>query len=117
MTNIQQIYDITQQLDQILSSSITAQNRQAVLDEAETVLDEREKLIQQLAGPYTEEEKRLANSFFSIDERVQQKMKLLLDDLKKEMKISKKKKSSNQKYLNPYKNVATYDGTFLDKKK
>ncbi|UOQ48293.1 flagellar protein FliT [Gracilibacillus caseinilyticus] len=117
MNIVKELYRITQDIDQLLNQSIVQSNRADVLTNVQSLLDEREVLMKKLHTPVSNEDKELGQSLLLLDKQIQKRMNELFNKVKLDMKLVKKQKTSNQKYLNPYKNIANFDGTFLDKKK
>ena len=72
--------------------------------------------MDQLNPPYTDEEKVLGEKIYSLNIGIESKMQQLFSDLKVEMKQVQKQKKTKESYTNPYKNVHTSDGTFMDSK-
>ncbi|SDM20495.1 flagellar protein FliT [Sediminibacillus halophilus] len=114
---IQPLYDITLELSQKLKGEIPADQREEIISEINSVLEHRDKMIEGIKPPYSEEEMETGRTLLPINREVQDKLKQLLIRLRTEMKTVKKQKSSNNKYTNPYKQLANYDGMFLDQKK
>jgi flagellar protein FliT len=117
MNRVQPIYDITEKMAILLADEISPNNRQSVINEINMLLLEREKHMNTIAEPYSEEELELGKKIIPLNQTIQEKMNLLFFQLKTEMKQVKKQKNSNRKYTNPYENVQTVDGMFWDKRK
>ncbi|WP_096269436.1 flagellar protein FliT [Paucisalibacillus globulus] len=117
MNRVQPILEITEEMEKILEGDISNSDRQRVIDELNTLLVKRDSFMNHLSEPYSDEELALGNKLLPINQKIQQKMNLLFSELKLEMKQMKKQKNSNRKYTNPYENVQTVDGMFMDKRK
>ncbi|GGA67230.1 flagellar protein FliT [Ornithinibacillus halotolerans] len=119
MNRVQPIYEITTKMNELLDGEITSSNREVVIESILSLLDERELLINQEVDTttYSEEEHSLGKSLLILNQEVHRKMNELFLDLKFEMKQVKKQKHSNRQYTNPYANVQTLDGMFMDKRK
>ncbi|WP_035427022.1 MULTISPECIES: flagellar protein FliT [Bacillaceae] len=114
---IQPLYDITLELSEKLKGEIPADQREETISEINRVLEHRDTLIEGIASPYSEEEMETGRALLPINREVHDSLKQLLMRLRTEMKTVKKQKNSNHKYTNPYKQLANYDGMFLDQKK
>ena len=117
MNRVRPVFEITEKIEKILKDEITSNNRQSVIEEINSLLIEREKYMENISEPYTNEELELGKKLLPINQHIQQEMNLLFTELKVEMKQMKKQKNSNRKYTNPYENVQTVDGMFMDKRK
>lgn len=116
MNRLKELYDVTLKLKEVLDQHITAKNREAVIAEINKLVDLRGNSIQNITPPYTEEEKQCGNELVQLNVDIQKQMQSLFEDLKMEMKQVKQQKKSNNTYLNPYKNIHTADGMFMDRK-
>ncbi|WP_156288321.1 flagellar protein FliT [Oceanobacillus salinisoli] len=117
MNRVQSIYKVTVSMKEILDQDFPTSQRESVIEQLDRLLIQRATHMEQLASPYTDEEKLLGQKLIPLNQEVQSLMKQLFTELKSEMKQVKKQKKSNQKYTNPYKNVQVMDGMYMDKKK
>ena len=92
-------------------------DREKLIEMYEQFVDEREPLIKELKGSFTDEEEQLGVKLVQADKELQQKVGQFFDSIAKDYSEVKKKKISNQKYTNPYDKVYSRDGAFIDKKK
>lgn len=107
----------TVELSQQVNQKVTDDNRTEVIQKVQQLLTVRSKLLPQLPHPENEEEKAKVAKVKNLDVDINQKLEILFNGLKEEMRNMKRQKSSNQKYTNPYQSVASYDGMFMDRKK
>jgi len=117
MSQVQELHDVTSTLYNLVQRSPNFDERDEVLEEIHRLLDRREELLNQVEGPYSDEEQRLGKEILNMNETIESEIQRLMKQLKVDMARMKKQKNSNQKYSNPYQNVNNYDGMFLDKKK
>ena len=75
----------------------------------------REKLLTDVKGPYTEEEKQLGQEIIKRNAVINLKLRSLKEAIQKDMTSLTKKKDSVDKYVNPYASMQV-DGVFYDKK-
>lgn len=116
MEVLKKVYELTRELTTLLEQPVTSKNRDEVIEQLNELIEERGKWMKQLSPPYSDEEMQLGNEIAKLNPQIQSKMQILFTDLKKEMKQMQQQKKSQQFYTNPYKNVSTSDGTFLDRK-
>lgn len=102
-------------LDQEFSKNIT--EREQTIEKVTNLLDRRGALILDIKAPYTKEEIKMGRELIPLEQKIQQRLKLLFNNVKSDMRTVKKQKSSNQKYVNPYQSLANFDGAYLDKRK
>lgn len=117
MGRMEALYDVTVELNRLLEQPMEVKDREKLIEQTEALISKRELILQDVKEPYTDEERVIGRKLIPLEKNIQQKVKLLFMNLKNEMRSVKKQKSSNQKYINPYKNASNFDGTFLDKKK
>lgn len=117
MNRILPIYQITESMQQLLIQDIDSQNREEVIGIFQEKMEERGQLLEAIAPPYTEDEEKLGRKVVQMNQGIEQKMRYLFFALKNEMKQVQQQKKSTTSYSNPYKNVQSMDGMFLDQKK
>lgn len=117
MNRLKPVMDVTKSMQQLLEQEITNKNRETVIEELQQKIEERGLLLQKLTEPYTEEEETLGTEIVKLNQQIETKMNTLFHHLKMEMKQMKKKKKSNNSYINPYQHVQSSDGIFMDNKK
>ena len=116
MSSLLKVYDVTIKLRELLEQDIPTKDREEVINQLNELIAERGKWMDKLIPPYTAEEKELGEKIYSLNMEIQSKMQQLFTDLKVEMKQVQKQKKTKESYTNPYKNVHTSDGTFMDSK-
>ncbi|WP_106496672.1 flagellar protein FliT [Lentibacillus sp. Marseille-P4043] len=116
MNRLKPLFQVTLELEEILSRDISAKNREAIIVDVNRLIEKRGDLLQELTPPFTDEENQIGEKLVTMNNTIQENMTSLFADLKQEMKQVKKQKRSNKTYTNPYKNVQTIDGMFMDKK-
>ncbi|WP_164668089.1 flagellar protein FliT [Virgibacillus doumboii] len=117
MSQLHEIYDITKELEKVLNEKVHAKDRDSMIEQVNDLVEQRGQLLNKTSPPFTEAEKQLGKELVHLNENIQVKMNALFDDLKVEMKQVKKQKKSNRTYLNPYEDVKSLDGMYLDSKK
>lgn len=117
MNRLKPLYQVTLELEELLDQEITSKNRESIISDVNLLVGTRGDLLQEVTPPFTEEEKWIGEQLVIMNNTIQQKMTAIFTDLKQEMKQVKKQKRSNKTYTNPYKNIKTIDGMFMDSKK
>lgn len=117
MDRLKVLFEVTKELEDVLNQPITSKNRESIIEQVNHLIEERGQLMETVKSPFTEEEKLMGEKLVIMNETIQSKMTEVLNLLKVEMKQLKKKKKSNQNYVNPYKDVRLTDGMYLDSKK
>jgi|SRR5690625_3933302 len=114
---LNKIMNITEQLLNLLQTEPTAKEREQVIHQLNELLEQRDQYIKQLSPPYTAEEEKLGQQIVKMNEQITKKMLSIQNQLKREMKQMKRSKQSAEVYVNPYRDVRSIDGMFLDQKK
>jgi len=117
MNRLKPIYELTIEIKDLLAEDIPSKGREDTITQLNELIKRRGSYIDAMSQPFDEEEKRLGQKVISINASVQSRMQALFSDLKKDIQSMKKQKKSNRSYINPYKDVQTMDGMFMDKKK
>lgn len=116
MNKVDTLLSFTEDLLSHVNKSIEEKNREELITLLPEKMAERETLIQALSPPYTSEEKQKMQEVLDLDKIIQEKMQHVFQALKSEMRYAKQQKQSTKKYLDPYRQVATNDGSYWDKK-
>lgn len=107
-------HEIAQQL-----LSATAQTdeeqRDAIIEKVNGLLDERDQLQKEILAPFTPEEKVLGQQLVLIEKQVVTALDAYMKLIKTDIDATKSKKVNVKSYMNPYAKVDR-DGTFYDKK-
>lgn len=117
MSVLNELEKVTEELAQLIEQPVTAKNRDQVLEQMDEYLDKRSQLLENVKAPFSEAETELGTSIMEKDKEIQLKLSHLFLALKGELRDVKKQKVSTKKYLDPYRNVASNDGSYWDKKK
>ncbi|MDX8044637.1 hypothetical protein SH601_01440 [Gracilibacillus sp. S3-1-1] len=117
MEALKQYIEKTQIMLQLLAQPLTNEQRERAITKIDQLMEERGELTKDIKPPFSKEEEQLGKKAIELDNQFQQQLANLFRHIKKDMRNAKKQSRSNHSYLNPYKNVASYDGRFLDSKK
>jgi flagellar protein FliT len=113
MSSVALCYTITKQLKEALEHT---ENRESTIETIESLLDKRQSLISAIKPPFTEEEHVLGKQMIVWNQEIDRKLSQLKSSIKRDLNGLSKKKTSVQKYSNPYESLQ-HDGMFYDKKK
>lgn len=117
MGNLEALFIITKELENTLNQTVTPKNRESMIEQINNLIEQRGSLMDDLKPPFTEEEKIMGKKLVIMNEAIQTGMSEVLNGLKVEIKELKKQKNTNRNYINPYKDVRTVEGVFMDSKK
>lgn len=117
MTAFEQVYQLTEQLFQLVSQPLAKDARDERIEKITSLLDKREQLLPEVQPPFTSSEKELFQKIRSWNDVITAKFAELKAQIQQDMIQTKKSKKTTQQYVNPYQNVSTSDGMFYDKRK
>ncbi|MEG9295772.1 flagellar protein FliT [Mangrovibacillus sp. Mu-81] len=115
MSTVMLCHSITKHLKEAVDE-VAAGNRDYVIEKIDNLLKERQSLLGSIQPPFTEDEQVLGKQMMAWNQEIDRKLILLRTEIKRDMNGLTKKKTSAQKYTNPYENMQ-HDGMFYDKKK
>jgi flagellar protein FliT len=115
MSSVLLCYTITKQLKEAFEQ-VTDENRESTIEEVESLLEKRQSVLGTIKPPYTQDEQKLGKQMIAWNHQIDRQLSQLRLEIKRDMNGLTKKKTSVQKYSNPYESLQ-YDGMFYDKKK
>ncbi|NRG27631.1 flagellar protein FliT [Bacillus circulans] len=110
MEALKQCYAITNELVELLKG-----NSEVDTEKVNQLLDQRQACLTLLTPPTTETEKKLGQTLLQQDKELVALLQKEKQSIQKELRSLEHKKTSNQKYVNPYQALQT-DGMFYDKR-
>lgn len=117
MKTLQALYVLSvNMLTSLEKVPVDIEEREQVVELVQSFIEKREQLLRQIKGPYSEGEMQLGKQLIHLDEQITHKMNDLLQQIQIDMKKVKEKKKLNRSYINPYGNIKTTDGMYLDSK-
>lgn len=116
MSAVQALYDITKQLAEQLQKNVAKSERDSYIEQLQNILEKREDLIENVKPPYTTNEKKLGTEIVEMNKEISMQLTKVKKEVQYDILQLKKKKSSNNKYVNPYQSLSI-DGMFYDKRK
>ena len=106
--------EIAQQLLSATSRT-EEEHRDAVIDEINRLLDERDALQADIVAPFTPEEEVLGKQLVALEKEVAAALASFTKRIRTDITAAQSKKEHVKSYVNPYGKVAR-DGTFYDTK-
>lgn len=116
MNRLAGLYEVTKQLETILDQEITSANREKIIEQVNQLIEARGVHMDALTQPYNEAEQVTGKAIVVLNASIQNKMQILFEGLKEEMRQVQQQKKVNQSYTNPYKNTPSINGMFMDSK-
>jgi flagellar protein FliT len=113
MTPVRDCHKMTKRLLDLLEA--VESDRDSQIEEAEKLLDQRERLLPEIMPPFTEEEQKLGREITLMNQEIEGHLRHLSNAVKEDLKEVSIKKQSMNKYSNPYEALQT-DGVFYDKR-
>lgn len=97
------------------TSRTEEEHRDAVIDEINELLDERDALQTEIVAPFTPEEEDLGKELVALEKQVTAALTTYTKLIRSDITAAQSKKEHVKSYVNPYGKVAR-DGTFYDTK-
>lgn len=91
------------------------EDRSSQIEQVESLLDERGKVLPSIQPPFTDEERQLGAEIQLMNQEIESRLHKLSVLIKEDLREVNVKKHSMGKYSNPYESLQT-DGMFLDKR-
>jgi len=116
MNRLQPVLNVSKKLEALLYDEKHSGDRESVISKATELIDERGMLMEKLIAPFSEEEMEMGKILIPLNTKIEQRMNMIFNELKLEMKELKQQRRSKQQYKNPYKDVEVMDGMYVDSK-
>lgn len=117
MGRMDDLYIVTNELLNLLKKeNSNAEERTNVITKVNELLERRGEIIQKIKPPYSDEEEQIGIKIIELDKEIRAKMDSIYNAIQHDLKQLKQKRDSNITYMNPYKNMKTVDGMYLDDK-
>ncbi|WP_077214798.1 hypothetical protein [Bacillus dakarensis] len=114
MNKFQEIYDLTLIISDILKNTGN-KDRDHLIEEVTSLINKRQVMLDQLQPSYSDQEKLLGTKIAELDQENNKLLKMVLNEIKRDLTNLKKRKSTQNRYENSYARVYN-DGVFLDKR-
>src|SRR5699024_9473663 len=95
MGELKAVYEITKQLEEVLNQ-ISNVDRTELIQQVNELIEQREEMIQRLSKPYSSEEIKIGRQIIHMNDLIKEKMDLLYQKVKEDMKQVQKKKTQKQ---------------------
>ena len=119
MKQIQQVLQVSAQLFALLGNTPKVEERDQFIEMIHQKLEERQVAIDELVavGFVFDENNKMHVTLQELDKGIQERLQNVLKLIKDDLKSVQNAKKNEQQYLNPYSNVQVMDGRYYDKKK
>ncbi|MCI1858761.1 MAG: flagellar protein FliT [Sporolactobacillus sp.] len=111
---MRQIYNRTLEIRKLVEN-YDSKRREGWLADLRKLLNERGRLVTQLSGPCSDEDRTLGRQVTAMNREINESLQKIKQDIIGDMKAFKHRKRSVNRYRHPY-TGPTRDGMFLDKK-
>lgn len=114
-----QLLQVSAKLYQLLSDIPNGDERDSYIDNINQILDERGEIIEALQqqGFQINPELKNHSMLIQLDKGIRERLQLVMDAVKQDMKDLQNVKKHEKQYMNPYASVQVMDGMYYDKKK
>ncbi|MFP3919903.1 flagellar protein FliT [Lysinibacillus telephonicus] len=114
-----QLLQVSAKLFKHLTTIPNGNERTTFIEEINNLLDERGQLVEQLKleGFHYDESIKTHVTLFELDKGIQERLNLVLNEVKTDIKNLNNSKKHEMQYINPYSSVRVMDGRYYDKKK
>lgn len=116
MNPVEQLYGCTKRLVEHLRKGLPKTDREAYIETIEKLLEERQRLIEQLPKLINGKKTIIGEEIIRDDRLIQEMLGAMFDEIKKDVHQLQRQKRMRNRYVHPYSNGAA-DGMFLDKRK
>jgi len=117
MSRMESLYKISKKMLKTLNKDyISVDERMDIINKVNNLLGERGLIIEVLNPPYTPKEEVIGLQVVELDKLIRERMDELHKTIQMDLKQLKQQKDSNKRYINPYKDMKTVDGMYLDNK-
>lgn len=115
----QQLLQFSAKIFQLLSHVPIGEERSTYMEKVDAELDERGKVIAKMheESVLLSKDNSSHRVLLELDQGIQERLKLVMASLKKDMKNMQSSKKNEEHYINPYSSVRVMDGKYYDQKK
>lgn len=119
MEQIQKVLQTSAQLFALLGETPKVEERDAFIETVHQKLELRQQAIDELikVGFIFDTTNKLHVTLKELDKGIQERLQNILQLIKDDLKAVQNTKKNEKQYSNPYSNVQTMDGMYYDKKK
>lgn len=114
----EQLLQVSAKLYQLLTTIPKGEERDRFIDEINVLLDERGKIIETLRQQNFQINTELKSHamLVKLDHGIRERLQLVMEAVKKDMRDLQNAKRNEHQYMNPYSKVRVMDGMYYDKK-
>lgn len=117
MNRMDSLYKTTKDMLEVLTENYTTvDERTTVISKINNLLEKRSVILKEITPPYSEKEESIGKEIIKMDRTIREKMDHIYKLIQTDLRKLKQKKDTNKTYINPYKDMKTVDGMYLDNK-
>lgn len=118
MDLIKELLQVSAKLYQLLTNVPKGAERDQYIEKINTLLDERGEIINTLKTQNFQlnKEIKLHTMLIELDLGIRERLQLVMEAVKKDMRDLQNAKKNEHQYMNPYSNVRIMDGMYYDRK-
>lgn len=113
MNSVEQLYDVTAKLNNLLQTLPSKEEREAYIEQINSLLDKRSNIFPLLPKEYTSEEKQIGLKIVKLNENIDESLNQIYNEIKLDIQQIKKTRIAQEKYNQGF----AGDGMFFDKRK
>lgn len=119
MDKQQHLLQVSAKLFRHLESIPNGEERDEFIKEIDRQLDDRGKILDSLhqEGFQIDPQNKIHSMLIDLDKGIRERLELVMQKVKKDMKNLQSAKKNEKQYINPYSSVRVMDGMYYDKKK
>lgn len=119
MNELQEVLQISAKLYTLLDEKKASEDREAFIEELDSLLDERNEKITALknVGFEFNNSEKLHTMLYELDQGIKKRLQLIMQSVKGDLKNLQNSKKNEKQYSNLYGHVQVMDGMYYDKKK
>jgi flagellar protein FliT len=117
MSVVTALFHVTKELRDLVCTPVSAEKREETIEAIERLLAQRDELLRKLRPPYSEEEQRLGRQIVAWNQEIEEHLRELKRQIRRDLAMVREKRRANAHYTNPYEQSLAMDGMFYDKKR
>lgn len=115
MSSVEEVYRLSREFYEEIILPTPKNERDSLILKINEFLAKRASLLKKMESPYSAEETQLGKQIIDYNEKIQEKLTAIKQEIHQDILITKNKKKNAAKYINPYENLIN-DGIYYDKK-
>ncbi|MDF2946852.1 MAG: flagellar FliT family protein [Bacillales bacterium] len=116
MNILEEIFSITHQIEKILESNHSKEDREDLISQVDNLLDGRQHLLEKGYSENLTIAKEKLEELNILNTKIIDKLNTLKFEVQSDINAINQQKQTRNAYVNPYQNIS-FDGMYYDKKK